>query len=651
MNLNIRHDITYLKTTQQLARNEAKFSKSFQRLSTGQRINQAQDDPSALISSIRKRSQLQGIKTSITNTQNAISMAQTAEAALDESANLLVKIQGLALKASQTGTYSQDEIAAMQAEVDQAINSIAGISRNTRFANQNLLDGSLQPEIGELNQDLKANFTSAHFSGSSKRLNLIVNTAATQASVDITLNTSGQLDNNQTLKFSGDLGSTTLSFAAKSEGQDIAEVISETSSQTGVYATYNATTKKISVQSISYGNQATVQVDDLDGTNDLLTFIGSRDFHEPQGYTIAKVDSSNTTVKTALESATFGTTDTSVTTTSNSLYIALRDAADAIQTQILSTAKTAITAAIKSGTTTAAGIDTAIKTAVDSDSTLTTLFSNLNTASQNYEFAFGPNTGIGLNTGVDLAKEALLSTVAGFTDTLVASEYTFNTHSINAEGTQGSATLNGVSAEISNLELKFNSNDIHGSIYLDSTSNTASYSSSFTLNSSGALLQLGIEGRMSHQLGVSLIDLTPGNLGKGNYVNPDFNPNANTSSTNSRTVYANLSHITDGGSFSLSKHADLAYKIASNALSEINQARANLGALISSRLQKNIDILSTSNQHLTASESLIRDTDMAFEVSQFTQKQITLQASTSVASQASYSSQIVLQFLDSLSFV
>ncbi|MEL0086551.1 MAG: flagellar biosynthesis protein FliC, partial [Halieaceae bacterium] len=88
-----------------LAKNERALSKAMEQLSTGKKINTAADDAAGLAISSRMTSQIVGLEQSVQNAHDAISMIQTAESALDEMTNMLLRMRELALQASN-GTGS-----------------------------------------------------------------------------------------------------------------------------------------------------------------------------------------------------------------------------------------------------------------------------------------------------------------------------------------------------------------------------------------------------------------------------------------------------------------------------------------------------------------------------------------------------------------
>lgn len=114
---------------------------AMERLSTGRRINSAKDDAAGLAIASSMTSQLRGMNQSIRNANDGISMAQTAEGALEEVTNMMQRIRELAVQ-STSGTYRDEDKTNIQAEVTELTSQITDILANTQFNRINLFDGS-----------------------------------------------------------------------------------------------------------------------------------------------------------------------------------------------------------------------------------------------------------------------------------------------------------------------------------------------------------------------------------------------------------------------------------------------------------------------------------------------------------------------------
>lgn len=142
MGLVVNKNIGAMTAHRYLKLNDAKFSKSVERLSSGMRINRAADDPAGLVISEKFRAQIEGLNQAIKNAQDGISLMQTAEGALEEVTTVLRNIRNLALHASNTGSSGSTAVQADQEQIEQAIATMDRISNTTAFGSRKLLNGS-----------------------------------------------------------------------------------------------------------------------------------------------------------------------------------------------------------------------------------------------------------------------------------------------------------------------------------------------------------------------------------------------------------------------------------------------------------------------------------------------------------------------------
>lgn len=139
----INHNIAALNTHRQLSSNTANQSKNIEKLSSGLRINRAGDDAAGLAISEKMRGQIRGLDQASRNSQDAISLIQTAEGALNETHSILQRMRELSVQ-SATDTNTADDRSKIQSEVDQLAKEITRISNTTEFNTQNLLAGGLK---------------------------------------------------------------------------------------------------------------------------------------------------------------------------------------------------------------------------------------------------------------------------------------------------------------------------------------------------------------------------------------------------------------------------------------------------------------------------------------------------------------------------
>ncbi|QGZ38420.1 Lateral flagellin [Pseudoduganella flava] len=157
-----------LSAQNSISRTQSSLSTSMTRLSTGYRINSAMDDAAGLQIATRLKTQTSGMGVAMRNTQNSISMLQTAEGALDETTNILNRMKDLATQAADGSSTGVDQ-QAMQAEFDSLSNELGNIMSNTKFGGTALLNsdaakGKLSTAVtfqigSDMDEKMNADFT------------------------------------------------------------------------------------------------------------------------------------------------------------------------------------------------------------------------------------------------------------------------------------------------------------------------------------------------------------------------------------------------------------------------------------------------------------------------------------------------------------
>ncbi|OMD41433.1 flagellin [Paenibacillus odorifer] len=139
----INHNIAALNTHRQLGANTAATSKNIEKLSSGLRINRAGDDAAGLAISEKMRGQIRGLDMAAKNSQDGISLIQTAEGALNETHSILQRMRELSVQ-SATDTNTNSDRSELQEEMNQLVKEIDRISTTTEFNTQKLLNGSFK---------------------------------------------------------------------------------------------------------------------------------------------------------------------------------------------------------------------------------------------------------------------------------------------------------------------------------------------------------------------------------------------------------------------------------------------------------------------------------------------------------------------------
>src|SRR5688500_3350501 len=141
MGLRVNTNVVSLGAQRSLARLNDMLGQSYRRLSTGLRIATAGDDAAGLAISERLRAQVRSLEQAKRNANDGISLVQTAEGALNESNELLVRLRELAVQAGN-GTVSAADRDTLQEEFAALVDEIDRIAQSTSFNGVKLLDGS-----------------------------------------------------------------------------------------------------------------------------------------------------------------------------------------------------------------------------------------------------------------------------------------------------------------------------------------------------------------------------------------------------------------------------------------------------------------------------------------------------------------------------
>jgi flagellin len=141
MGLFVNTNSSSLNAQRNLNNNTRTLSRSFERLSSGLRINSAKDDAAGLAISDRMTSQIMGINQAVRNANDGMSLTQTAEGALQETTNLLQRMRELSVQAANDTNTSSDR-QSIQDEMGQLTSELDRIAEKTTFNNQRILDGS-----------------------------------------------------------------------------------------------------------------------------------------------------------------------------------------------------------------------------------------------------------------------------------------------------------------------------------------------------------------------------------------------------------------------------------------------------------------------------------------------------------------------------
>lgn len=682
------------------------MSQAMERLSTGKKINSAKDDAAGLAISNRMTAQIRGMAKAIQNTNDAISMTQTAEGAYGNVGDILQRMRELAVQAA-SGTNNDSDRASMQAEVKQLQAQIDDIASKTNHNNIKLLDGSASNI--KIQTNIKANDTMALSFDSVKTKDIGVGARATLMTSGGTSDTnsalsagvltingvmvggSSALDDNAS---SADNANSAIAKAAainkvsalsgvyaKVEANVVAGAVMTAASATGAVTINGVTTNTFSTTTDTSQSRknAVVAINAIAGqTGVTATDTGD----DTLGVTLTAADGRNVSISfTTLTSTATGIRAASTNVASFSLYTL--DGRDISIDTVAGQGAYALTATgLRLGT-------------YKSDVATTTTFSR-NGALNGVGFVAAPDTTTGLldngslvingfqiaaaistddsasntaaagsirnGSAIAIAAAINKSTAQTGVTATAAPNVLRGTGFTAASGTPQVLFLNGQSitvntttrnGAIDSINAYSNVTGVVASAYGDGVQLTAADGRNISLaTTSGSAANFGLAG-VSVAVGATTASATV------YYSQVTLSSNSKFTIAAGKTGVANLEALgfrtgTYGGSdngqkvnqidISSVSGATQALVALDAAIETVSRAQAKSGAL-NNRLDSVINNLTEASTNVQASRSRIMDTDYATETTNLAKQQIISQAATAMLAQANQQGQSVLSLL------
>ena len=267
----INTNIASLNAQRNLNASQTDANTALQRLSSGLRINSAKDDAAGLAISERFQSQITGLNMAQRNANDGISLAQTAEGALDEITANLQRIRELAVQ-SANGSNSNSDRAALNQEVQQRVAEINRIAGQTSFNGLRVLDGSLPTQTFQVGANTGETIQVNGLDARGSQLGSVIGDTSGILNADVSgLTVAERFENGETVDFTVDLplldgsGTTTLNIADASSLQDILGQVNAQTPQTGITAYLNKNNDEI-IFSSAFDQPFTVDVTVASGT-------------------------------------------------------------------------------------------------------------------------------------------------------------------------------------------------------------------------------------------------------------------------------------------------------------------------------------------------------------------------------------------------
>jgi len=254
VSLSIASNLSSLKAQNHLTRASNAFAKSVERLSTGLRVNRGADGPASLVISEKQRAQIAGLQQALENSAKAVSLVQTAEGALGEVNDLLLKVRSLVLDSANAGVHDSETLAANQAEIRNALSTVDRIGANTQFGTKKLLDGSFGGRsVSHTDSDVTILGTTAETQAGTYSIN--VTSIGARAAIGRTFPPGG-LTQDETLTING----ADVHFTTGTTRQQFIDQINASTGSTGAVAVYDAVDDMVMIASDEWGAAATISI-------------------------------------------------------------------------------------------------------------------------------------------------------------------------------------------------------------------------------------------------------------------------------------------------------------------------------------------------------------------------------------------------------
>jgi flagellin len=671
MTLRINYNLSSLLSHQSLRNVDRLMTSSIARLSSGERIQRAGDDPASMVLSQKLRHHLAGINQATRNSEEGVTMVQTAEGAMDEISQLLTRIRTLAVQAANSGVQDPASLQAIQEDLNAAISSITRTATDTSFGSLPLLQGSLANNtmastslttVSAITHDM------TQLPGGIQNDSVLTTTVAAPTTLghsNVNVTFTGLvsplpgttalegLDQNGTtldavtgknLTVTGPTGTHTITFAAGATINDLVSQVNAFTSQTGVRASYDANTGGLLMESTSYGNSA-FAVASQDMT------VGASNIGIGDDNTTAATNSSNVTLTglvsplpgttpieglaqngTTLDAVTGKTITLNGPTGSSTITLAAGATINDLVTQVNNlNSQTGLLASYdaNTGALSIASSPSSNNTFSITSMDMTTLLSGVG--------LFDSDTTTVANTTVTQAN-TLVTPVANQT---VQFSY------VDAAGTTRSLTLTQDPASEDGLTF---TNVAGGpeAVAPFTSFGPGAFSVTFVDTSAGTVgsnITIPVGSYTATRLSTTFIQTGA----KANQITlldiPDMRAGALGHTANlASTGLASLQDLTTTNAIT-SGNATNAILLLDAAIKEVTEARGRAGAIQANALESGIENLRVTFENLTSADSRLRDTDFAAESAAYARHNIIYQSATAMLAQANQLPQTLMQML------
>lgn len=314
MALSINVNVPSLNAQKNLNRAQGNLATSLQRLSSGLRLNSAKDDAAGMAIVTRFTSQIRGLSQAARNANDGISLAQTAEGALEETVNNLQRLRELSVQSANAANSASDR-ASLQAEVSELVAEITRVGDQTVFNGITLLDGTFTDKKFQIGANANQTISIAKISDARSTalgshdmtLDGTVLGSTTAAGADVSAGNNVAAETDLTLSTADGGTTTAISYAAGAGADAIASAINTASGGIGITATATNTATLsgvVSTGAVTMTLNGSAVAATISNTGDLSTVLSAIN-----GATSSTGITASFTSSTAKDSLTLTTSD------------------------------------------------------------------------------------------------------------------------------------------------------------------------------------------------------------------------------------------------------------------------------------------------------------------------------------------------------
>ncbi|PKM88335.1 MAG: hypothetical protein CVU87_07660 [Firmicutes bacterium HGW-Firmicutes-12] len=634
--MRINHNIAALNAWRGITQTDSALGKSLEKLSSGLRINRAGDDAAGLAISEKMRGQVRGLNQANRNSQDVISMIQTAEGALTETHSILQRMRELAVQASND-TNTSDDRAEMQREINQLSSEINRIGNTTEFNTKKVLNGASGSAAA-----LGAGSTISNASVTGTIDPTITAGTNKVYSVNLTAAGTAEIETSRALVVSNATDTLTTASAT----------VADPAAKTIIAIDVAAATSINDIAGVAFiadsSGGAVDAADAIAGANvhmfsDIDTFTSYVDTIAA-GHVAVFADGTDQVLVASGSAVTDDTNDNFAVLTKDYDGAALALTSQLDNEDLFGTGWGGGTIDIAAG-------GKSVTVAVAEDDTLADFISNVNsaldTAEMNVQLSYNAtNTNLVFtSTQVGSANDVTITEGFGGRSLHIANDNTGATASADVAWTVTDQDT-GVGTNYTSATGRSIANTASGVSGVALNFSATTGTQEVTVSNGELSMQIGanagqtLKASFSDMRGLA-IELTSTASGASQTAGDGSVAHFTSGTANVENNGATNQYALD---VSTAAYASAAVSAIDDAIGAVSTERSRLGAY-QNRLEHTINNLGTSAENMTAAESRIRDVDMAAEMMEFTKQNILAQAGTAMLAQANQRPQQVLQLL------